>query len=320
MTEIKAMRDVVLEEIYNHMLKNEQIFLLSADFGSPVLDKIRNDFKERFINVGIAEQNLINIAAGLALEGKIVFCYAIVPFLTMRAYEQIRVNLALLSQLRKINVNLIGVGAGLSYDVSGPTHQSLEDISIMRTLPNLTVFSPSDWVVAKSFVDYSIKNSGPKYFRLDAKPLPNIYEEKNSIKIKDGMTLLKKGKKVCLVSTGIMTHKALNIANTLSGERIEPGIIDVFMLKPLNEELLINIMKNYKFIFTLEEGFIGKGGLDSIINKIAVNNRMNIRIINLGFPDKYTFDIGDRNYLHKLSGLAEDDILNLIKKEFKKEK
>ena len=105
------------------MKTDEIIFFVSADFGSPVLDDIRADFPDRFLNVGIAEQNLINVSAGLALEGFTVFAYAIAPFITMRCFEQLRVNLALLSEVRDMNVNLIGVGAGYSYVVSGPTHQ-----------------------------------------------------------------------------------------------------------------------------------------------------------------------------------------------------
>jgi len=131
-----AMRDAFLDRVWRVMAEDESIFFTCADFGSPVLDKIREQFPDRFVNVGIAEQNLINVSAGLAIEGYKVFAYAIAPFITMRCYEQIRVSLALLSVVRPMNVNLIGVGAGYSYVVSGPTHQCYEDITIMRALPN----------------------------------------------------------------------------------------------------------------------------------------------------------------------------------------
>jgi len=121
------------------MEQDSSIFFISADFGSPVLDDIRADYPDRFVNVGIAEQNLINVTAGLALEGFKVFAYAIAPFITMRCFEQLRVNLALLSEVREINVNLIGVGAGYSYVVSGPTHQCYEDITLIRSLPNFKI-------------------------------------------------------------------------------------------------------------------------------------------------------------------------------------
>ena len=117
-TKMKTMRDALIEGIYRRMHDDRQIYFLSADMGAPILDKLRVDFKDRFINVGIAEQNLVNVAAGLALEGFTVYAYAIAPFL-LRSYEQIRVNLALSSQVRELNVNIIGVGAGVSYDIRG---------------------------------------------------------------------------------------------------------------------------------------------------------------------------------------------------------
>src|SRR4030066_241574 len=159
----RVFRDIFIEKIHKKMETDESIFFLSADFGSPALDSLRDEFKNRFINVGIAEQNLINIAAGLALEGFTVYAYAIAPFLTMRAYEQIKMNLSLLSHIREINVNLIGVGVGLSYDVTGPTHHCLEDISIMRVFPNMVIYSPSDYSSLGQFIDYSIKVKKPKY-------------------------------------------------------------------------------------------------------------------------------------------------------------
>ena len=135
-----AMRDAFLECIYQEMKSDNMIFFVSADFGSPVLDKIRNEFPERFTNVGIAEQNLINISAGLALEGFKVFAYAIAPFITMRCFEQIRVSLALLSEVRPMNVNLIGVA-----------------------LPNFQLLSPSDHITAASLFEGCVGSSGPKY-------------------------------------------------------------------------------------------------------------------------------------------------------------
>ncbi len=195
--EIKSMRDVFIEQISRRMQRDKNIFFLSADFGSSKLDSIRRRFKKRFINVGIAEQNLINVATGLALEGFTVYAYAIAAFLSMRAYEQIRVNLSFHAQLKKeINVNLIGAGAGASYDLSGPSHHCFEDLSIIRTLPNLVIFSPSDWVLAKHFIDYSLKVKQPKYIRFDGKPLPKIYADPKDINWGYGFKETKRGKEL----------------------------------------------------------------------------------------------------------------------------
>jgi len=304
---LKAMRDVFIEELCNRMEGDRSIFFICADFGSPKLDRLRSSFKDRFINVGIAEQDLINISTGLALEGFTVYAYAIAPFLTMRPYEQIRINLSMQSQLKEINVNLVGVGAGLSYDVSGPTHHCLEDISIMRVLPNIEIFSPSDWVLAKEFVDYSIKVKKPKYLRFDGKPLPPIYKK---VDIDSGFSELKKGDKLCIVSTGYMTHKALIVVERLSREGINAGLLDVFMLKPIDEGLLFNALKGYKRVLTVEEGFINKAGLDSIVLNILNKNSSSIKLRNIGFNDAYVFDIGSRDHLHELNRL---DVGSIIK-------
>ncbi len=310
---VKTMRDVLIEGIYKKMSENERIFFLSADFGAPALDKLRKDFKDRFINVGIAEQNLINIATGLALENYIVFAYAIAPFLTMRAYEQIRLSLSVSAQTKPLNVNLIGVGAGLSYDVAGPTHHSLEDITLMRLLPNMMVFSPSDWKLAEKLLDWSIDKKMPKYFRLDGKAVAGIYENINDLDIEKGFYELVNppagGEKICLISTGYLTHCALKAVSKLENV----GLIDVFTLKPVDEKLLFETLKKYKYIITLEEGFINSGGLDSLISKVLCDNQSNIKLKKMGLKDKYTFDLGSRDYLHKLNNLDEESIIKIIK-------
>ena len=316
-TEKKTMRDVFIEQVYNRMANNDSIFFLSADLGSPKLDKLREEYSERFINVGIAEQNLINVATGLALEGFTVYAYAIAPFLVMRAYEQIRNNLSLLSHTHKVNVNLIGVGAGLSYDVSGPTHHCVEDISIMRALPNITVLSPSDWVLAESFVNYSIENRGPKYLRFDSKPLPNIYRDGDALNIRDGFFELSKGEGLCIISTGYMTHTALKAVDRLKRDGIPVGVIDMFMLKPVDENLLSKTLSKYECVITVEEAFINKGGLDSLIAGVLENKGLEIKLKRIGFKDAYVFDIGGRDFLHRLNGLDEDSIIKIVKDTIK---
>lgn len=313
MPETKTMRDCFIEGLCQRMEREKSIFFLCADFGSPKLDKLMDRFPDRFINVGIAEQNLINVATGLALEGFTVYAYAIAPFLVMRAYEQIRINLSLHAQLKKININLVGVGAGLSYDVSGPTHHCLEDITIMRALPNIEVISPSDWVLAEKFIDYSIKVKKPKYLRFDGKPLPRIYDDREPVKIENGFYEFKKGSKICFVSTGIMTHKALNACAMLSKQDINAGVIDVFLLKPVNADALYEAFKKYEALVVLEEAFINKGGFDSLILGILNSKCSKIKVKNMGFDDSYVFDIGSRDYLHKLNKLDEEGIIESAK-------
>ncbi|OIO35472.1 MAG: transketolase [Candidatus Omnitrophica bacterium CG1_02_44_16] len=315
--EKQTMRDCFIEGLCSKMEHNRGLFFLCADFGSPKLDRLRESFPDRFINVGIAEQNLINVATGLALEGFTVYAYAIAPFLVMRAYEQIRINLSLHAQLKEININLVGVGAGLSYDVSGPTHHCLEDITIMRALPNVEVISPSDWVIAKKCVDYSIKVKKPKYLRFDGKPLPRIYDINSSEKIEEGFCELKNGANVCFVSTGYMTHKAIKAADMLKNQGISAGVIDMLLLKPVRADKLYKTLKKYAALIVLEEAFINKGGLDSLILGILNSKGSNIKVKNMGFSDSYVFEMGSRDQLHRLNKLDQDSIIKEAKKLLK---
>jgi len=302
-----TMRDAFLESIYQAMSHNKNIYFLTADFGAPILDKIRNEYKNRFINVGVAEQNLINISSGLASEGYDVYAFAIAPFITMRCYEQIRINLALTSSLKKINVNLIGVGAGVSYDVSGPTHHCLEDLSIMSLLPNFTIFSPSDIILVKKFFSHTLKNKNPKYLRFDSKPLGIIDEKFFNFNFLDGFRLIKNQSDKCLVTTGYMTHVARNINNKIK-EKVD--IIDFYSLKKFNKIKLFSFLKKYKSIVTLEESFEKYGSIENIVKTIMINSKKNIKYTFKGFENRYTFDVGDRNFIHKLNKISETDIIS----------
>jgi transketolase len=307
-----VLRDALIEEIYERMAVDESIFFISADFGAPALDKLREKFVDRFINVGIAEQNLVNIATGLALEGFKVYAYAIAPFLTMRAYEQIRTSISILSQVKKININLIGVGAGLSYDVTGPTHHCLEDNCIMNVLPGITIFSPSDAFLVRKFVDYTLKKSGPKYIRLDGKAQPQIYTDDSNISFENGFSELKKGKDVCIISTGYMTHIGLKIEKLLAMKNINAGIIDVYLLKPFNDKMILDILKDYQHIVTMEESFLNKGSLDSIIERICFHQGLSPGMSKFGFDDKYVFEVGNREHLYKVNNLDPESMVSKI--------
>ena len=307
-----AMRDVFLERIWKAMGTDETIFFVSADFGSPVLDKIRADFPKRFVNVGIAEQNLINISAGLALEGYTVFAYAIAPFITMRCFEQIRVSLALLSEVRPMNVNLIGVGAGYSYVVSGPTHQCYEDITLMRALPNFQVFSPADHITAASLFDVCIDTMGPKYLRFDAQVLPVIYED-SAPNLDLGFQVHQQGEQVCLLATGYMLHTALKVASEIESAGHKVGVVDIFDIANCNTLELINTMAPYRGIVSMEEGFRGRGGLDAKLFELISRNQLPHKMLNIGVEGGYRFELGTREELHEQVGIGPKISLSSVK-------
>lgn len=307
-----AMRDAFLEEIWQSMQKDKTIFFACADFGSPILDKIRADFPDRFVNVGIAEQNLINVAAGLSLEGYKVFAYAIAPFITMRCYEQVRVNLALLSKVRPMNVNLIGVGAGYSYVVSGPTHQCYEDITLMRALAGMKVLSPSDHISAKALFKTCVEQTGPKYLRFDAQVLPVLYEDEKQV-ANQNYVERHTGSKVCMIATGYMTQTAQKVRETLAAQGIDVGLVDLFDLSQGAAAQLDGILNRYKAVVTMEEGFINCGGLDAHIGSHAAAYHPSLRLMHLGVTPNYHFELGTRAELHDSVGLGVETIADKIK-------
>lgn len=304
-----TMRDAFIGTLCERMATDDSLFFLAADLGAPALDRIRAEYPDRFINVGIAEQNLINVAAGLALEGYTVYTYAIAPFITMRAYEQARVNLAVSSQIRPVNVTMIGLGGGVSYQVSGPTHHCLEDLAIMRLLPNVAVYCPSDWVTARHLVDHTRQTGGPKYIRFDGKALPALRsEDPASVDLRAGFSVLVPGAELWLVSTGFMTHRALKVAQ----ERPGVGVIDLFSLKPCDEAALAAVLASAGQVITMEEAFINNGGLDSLVAKVLRERHPGCRLHPVGVNDRYVFDLGSRDQLHAINNMDEQAVIALI--------
>lgn len=298
----RAMRDAFLESLLQAMDHDSSIFFASGDFGSPVLDRIRDLHPDRFVNVGIAEQNLINVSAGLALEGYKVFAYAIAPFITMRCYEQIRVNLALLSEVRPMNVNLIGVGAGYSYVVSGPTHQCYEDLTIMRALPNMAILSPADHVTAASFCGYCLQASGPKYLRFDAQVLPTVYDVAPDLK--RGFHVHRDAGSACLIATGYMLHTALKVADNLAQQGKPVSVIDLFDITGFEGDSLAATIERYAGIVTLEEGFRARGGVDAMMFDFTARRGLGAKMLNVGVEGGYRFELGTRAELHEHASIG----------------
>ena len=295
---MKFLRDFFLEEIYLRMKLDKNIFFITADFGSPVVDKIKEEFNDRFLNVGIAEQNLINISTGLALEGFKVFAYGISSFISMRCLEQIRINLGLLNQIKKLNINIISVGAGTSYEVSGPTHHCLEDISIINSIPGIEIFCPSDIKLTKLYIDRALNKIGTKYIRLDARI--NYSLESEFFLLEDGFRIIKRAKnKKFIISCGYFVNFS---------KQFNANIIDLFLLNSFNFEKLFKEVENYSKLITIEDSFL-PGGIASIVNYYFKNKK----IINLGFKRKYVFEASKREEIHKKYGISIQKIKKILK-------
>jgi len=308
-----TMRDAFFDRLYKVAQKNRNIIIMNADMGAPSLDKFKKHLSGQFINVGIAEENMVNVAAGLTLGGKKVFIYAIMPFVTSRCYEMIKINMSLMN----IPITAVGVGAGFSYDESGPTHHSTEDIAIMRALPNMTIFSPSDSVMAAQCAVMSCKISGPSYIRLDRHMLPGIYNQNHDFS--DGLTSLKNGKDLCIISTGNMVYRAMEVSKKLADCGINAGVIDLYRIKPVNAELLLRNIKQARAVVTLEEHLIS-GGMGSAVAEILIDNNKTIPIKRIGIQDKYYYAYGGRKNIQFLCGLDADNITKTIIDWFKKQR
>lgn len=307
-----TMRDAFLERIYDTMRSDSSVFFLSADFGAPVLDRIRAEFPDRFLNVGIAEQNLINIAAGLALEGFRVFAYAIAPFY-LRAYEQIRINLSMLAGRGGMNVNLIAVGAGCGYVIAGPSHHCFEDLAAMRLLPGVRVVSPSDSATAAASFELT-EQPGIRYFRFDAQRLPLLNGE-TSVFPSFGFRLLRDDPepRCVFVSTGYMTHFTERVAELFAG-RLRVRHVDLLDFGEPGAEL--SALLNAPVAASFEEAFIGRGGLDALVRGCLPPGTA---FRAFGLPPRFEFAGKDRESTLRKYGLTVEgvagELSGLLKEE-----
>lgn len=307
------MRTAFINKLTEMARKDEDIYLITADLGFSVFEKFREEFSNRFINVGIAEASMIGIAAGLALNGKKVYCYSIIPFLTMRCFEQIRVDLC----YQNLNVTLIGVGGGLSYGSQGATHHSIEDISIMRSLPNMKVICPGDPVECKLAVEEAVKLEGPKYIRLNKNGEPIIYKKDIDFSIGKAVNL-RAGKDISIIATGNMVLESIKIAENLSKKGIDVKLINMHTIKPLDTNIIKECIRETRAIFTIEEHSI-IGGLGSAVSEFVAQNIYKPLLFKCyGIPDCYAEVAGSREYFRDIYGIdiksIENDIIKRIDK------
>ncbi len=301
------MRNAVIRTIHEIMSKNSDVYFLTGDLGFNAVEKIERDFPIRFINAGLAEQNMIGVAAGLALTGKTVFVYSIIPFLTMRCFEQIRDDVC----YHNLNVKLIGVGSGLSYGVLGSTHFALEDIGIMRCLPNMTVISPADPVEATLATRGIFKYPGPVYLRIGKKSEPVIYQKPYNFVIGKPAILLE-GKDIIIFSSGGITFNVLEAASILKKKyKIYSTVVNIHTIKPIDKNTILKTCKNKKVAIAVEEHSIF-GGLGSAVAEIISqeNNMPLLKII--GTDDKFVKHIGTQEYIRAKIGLDPDGIKETI--------
>ena len=299
------MRDAIIEKLFLKAKQDQNIILISNDFGAPSLDQFRNEAPRQFINAGIAEQNIISFAAGMALHGKRVFIYSIASFITLRCYEQIKIDLCVMN----LPVTILGVGSCYGYGLDGPTHHATEDIAIMRSLANMTIYSPSDSCSAEAFVTAALDSPSPVYVRIDRGKWPLLYD--NHADFSEGFAVLRQGSDVCIISTGVMTHRALEVADELKQKSIHASVIDIYRLKPLQPITLLTAITHSKRVVTIEEHTIN-GGLGSMIVELLADASIPLPVKRCAVPDKWLYAYGTRDVLHGERGLDKGSLVRMV--------
>ncbi len=269
----------------------------TADFGKA--------YPDRFFNMGIAEQNLYASAAGLALSGKIVCASTFAMFAAGRAFEIIRNSIG----YTKANVKICATHAGITVGEDGASHQTFEDIALMRTIPGMTVINPSDGVSAEKLLSQAVAMNGPCYVRLGRASVPVFYGEDDVITLGKGNTV-KDGKDVSIIATGIMVNEAVIAAEKLAGEGIEARVIDIHTIKPLDEEIIINAARETGAIVTAEEHSV-IGGLGSAVAETVVKNAP-VKMAMVGQKDTYG-ESGKPDELKKKYAMTADDIAAAVR-------
>lgn len=300
----KIMRNAYVNALYELAKTNKQIMSLNADIGAIVFDKFKKDFPGRFINFGVAEANMISAAAGLASCGKIPFTYTITPFITMRTYEQIRNDVC----LQNMNVKIVGVGAGLVYSTLGPTHHAIEDIAIMKTLPNMTIVSPADPIESRKATFAIAELKGPVYFRIGTAGEPNIYTTDYEFTLGKGVEL-KQGEDVTIISTGSILYDVLLVAQELERKNISTRVININTIKPIDKKIILKAAKDTGAILTVEEHNLEGGFGSSVASIVLEGGAHNVKFKRLGIKDCFCSFYGTHQELKKHYGIAKEDII-----------
>ncbi len=304
------MRNIFSQQIYKNSQKNKKIYVVAADI-SPAgsMEKFRKKYPDRFINVGVAEQSMISTCAGLAIEGKKPFAYTIAAFSVYRPFEMIRNDVC----LQNLPVTIIGMGAGTIYSTLGSTHLTQEDISVLRSIPNMKIVSPCEPREMIEAVNYCIKHSkSPTYLRIGKAGEKNFSDYKSE-KFKFGkIRRLTKGKKICILVHGILVKKAYEIKNILKKNKINISIYSCHTLKPFDSKRLRTIFKNYKLIVSLEDHSI-VGGLTNIIKNLAFDEKYSGKILGYSLKDEFLNCYGSHDDLLKLHGIEVNKISKDIK-------
>jgi len=290
-----------IEEISDY---EEKSIFLTGDLGFKLFDPIRKKYPDRFLNMGIAEANMIGVAAGLALEGFIPIVYSIVPFVSIRCLEQIRNDII----YNGLNVKIVGVGAGYSYGLGGPTHYGIDDVSLIKSLPGIDILSPGDPIETSVLTHNMIKKQGPSYLRIGRGGEPIVHKKGTKFEIGKGITV-QEGNEICFFVSGGMLSVVSNVAKRLDKQGIKSCVVSLPTIRPLDDSLILSSIKDKKIVIVAEEN-IDNNGLASSIIELLYSNKQTIPIKSFSIPNVVNKTVGDQDFLRKTAGISEEDIYN----------
>ncbi|NLN41993.1 MAG: transketolase family protein [Clostridiales bacterium] len=295
--------DVLLEEAKND---KDIVVLCSDSRGSASLTEFANTHPDQFVEVGVAEQNLVSISAGLASCGKKPFAASPACFLSMRSAEQIKVDVA----YSNTNVKLLGISGGISYGALGMTHHSTNDIAVMASIPNMRVYIPSDRFQTEKLIRALLKDEKPAFIRVGRNPVEDVYSEGNVPFEMDKATILQQGNDITLIACGELVIEAKRAGEKLKEKGINARVIDMYCIKPMDREAVVKAAKETKGIITIEE-HTRFGGMGSMVSQIVAAQVPNTRVVNLALPDTPVIT-GKSKEVFKHYGLDSDGIVKSV--------
>jgi transketolase len=302
------MRKMCLDMVYELAQKDKRVFFIGSDLGFGTLDNFKEEMPDRFFMEGISESNIVGMSAGLAMEGKIPYVNTIATFLTRRCFEQVVLDLC----LHNVNVRLLGNGGGCVYAPLGPTHQAIDDIAIMRAVPNMTIVAPADADEMKRLMNLTLDYQGPIYIRFGKGYDPIVTTDEHIFRIGKGFTM-REGADALLITTGITLKLALSAAESLSHVGIECTVLHMPTIKPLDIEKIIELATPVRMVITIEEHSI-IGGLGSAVAEIMAETNWSSpkRFKRLGIPDVFPDKYGTQASLMEYYNISEDAIINTV--------
>ncbi len=302
------MRNAFADELTKLGNEDSRVVMLSGDIGNRLFDKFKDKHPSRFFNCGVAEANMMGVAAGMAMNGLRPVAYTITPFVTTRCLEQIRTDVC----YHEAPVTIVAVGAGLAYSGLGPTHHACEDISFLRSIPNMVVICPGDAFEVRGALRAAMQQDRPVYIRMGKKGEPVVHKSPIAdFKIGKAITI-QEGADVCLLSTGNMLPEAIEAAHKLKEKGISAEVVSFHTVKPLDEDKLKQAFSRFKLVATIEEHSL-IGGFGAAVSEWLVDSQTQAKkFLRFGTPDAFFKKSGEQEYAREVLGLTGHQIADKI--------